>query len=669
MLRRLGRKLLGAASITALASGTAGAQGIQLDGIIVTTTKTIESAIDSLSGSSVVSREQLDQQYQADRASDILRTIPGVTTQDRSKDTAESINIRGLQDFGRVNVLIEGARQNFQKSDHGANGQFYIEPEMLKKVEVTRGPTATIYGSGAIGGVVAFELLDADDILRPGEYMAARSRTRYSTNGVSWLESGTGAVKVGNFDMVVQGNGRWVNDYEDGAGRKVPNSADETHSYLGKARWRPAAGHQITTSIVDYRSSFIDSVNSNATGTRLDTDVENRQYTLGYTFARPDTPLVDFSGKVYHVETSLDQLRLSGSATGTRRTFAIETDGIDVNNTSRFNFGQTKIAFTYGGDAFEDRVKNSDPGGNGDELTPSGRRNVQGAFLQSHVTFFDMFDIIAAMRYDSYELEGGKTHLEGDRVSPKITAGVTPIRGITFFATYAEGYRAPAVTETLISGAHPPPAAFPLLPNPNLLPEVAHNIEGGINLKYNKIFSERDAFRAKLVAFQNKVDDYIDGVTILDGTPPLGFRFQYQNIANAKLEGLELEAIYDARFWFLGFSAAHIRGTNEDTGAPLLTIPADQIVVTAGIRALNEKLIAGARARFVDDHHRVPTGATPADAFTVVDLFTQYEVNNSITLNFNVDNLFDANYIQYRDQSFSPGLNAKFTLTMRLGAE
>ena len=108
MLKGLGIRLLGAASVTALACSCAQAQGIQLDGIIVTTTKTIESAIDALSGSSVVDRELLDQQFQADRASEFLRALPGVTTQDKSKDTAQSINIRGLQDFGRVNVLDRG---------------------------------------------------------------------------------------------------------------------------------------------------------------------------------------------------------------------------------------------------------------------------------------------------------------------------------------------------------------------------------------------------------------------------------------------------------------------------------------------------------------------------------------------------------------------------------
>ena len=111
-------------------------------------------------------------------------------------------------------------------------------------------------------------------------------------------------------------------------------------------------------------------------------------------------------------------------------------------------------------------MKNVDPAGNGDELTPSGRRTVYGAFVQSHFTFFDTFDIIAALRYDSYELEGGTTQLDGSRVSPKITAGYTVFKGITLFATYAEGYRAPAVTETLISGTHPPPAPFRCCPTP-----------------------------------------------------------------------------------------------------------------------------------------------------------------------------------------------------------
>ena len=642
---------------------------IQLDGIIVTVSKVGESAIDALAGSSVVSKQQLDTEFQADSVSAILDTIPGVTTSETASDTAQSVNLRGLQDFGRVNVLVEGARQNFQRSGHNANGAFYLDPEMIKSVDVTRGPSSTIYGSGAIGGVVAFELIDAEDILRPGEYAAIQSRTRYGTNGDGKLASGTGAVRVGNFDIVGQVNGRWANDYEDGDGNRVSNSGEETDSRFVKARWRKD-GHGVTGTIIDYQSQFVDELGA----AQRDTEVENQQYTLGYTFSRPDTPLIDFSAKIYRNDTKLDQTRITNSMfepAGSQRSFDVRTDGFDIFNTSRFEFGSTKLALTYGGDAFRDEVSTNDPVGNGDEFTPSGERTAAGAFVQSHFTFFEIVDLIGALRYDSYEIEGGDVHLEGDRVSPKVTLGVTPLKGVTLFTTYAEGYRAPAVTETLLDGVHPPPAPFPLLPNPNLRPEVAHNLEGGVNLKYDSIFTGNDAFRAKAVVFRNKIDDFIDQVA-LAGPPPMFFQLQYQNVAEATLEGVEVEATYDARSWFAGVGAHRIRGTNEETGEGLYSAPADQVTITAGFRAFDEKLVAGARARFVSAQDRIPVSTETvflaSEAYTLVDLFAYYDVTNDIAVTLNVDNVLDEDYRQYLDRSDSPGLNARIGLTMRLGA-
>lgn len=691
MVRRLMPALLSAASIVVLSSGVASAQEIQLDGIVVTVSKIDESAIDALAGASAVSKETLDTQFQADSVSKILNTIPGVATQETARDTAQAVNIRGLQDFGRVNVLIEGARQNFQRSGHSANGTFYIEPEMLQRVEVTRGPTATIYGSGAIGGVVAFELIDADSILKPGEYAAIQSRTRYASNGDGKLASGTGAIRVGNFDIVGQINGRWNRDYEDGDGVIVPGSNDETGSGMAKARWRPAEGHEVTGTIVDFNSKFVDQ--AEAGGSLRGTDVDNTQFTLGYTFSRPDTPLLDFSAKVYKNRTNMAQTRLEDVQVpifypgppffdlvifpaGASRSFNVDTEGFDVFNTSRFDYGDVKMALTYGVDGFRDFVSNYDPTEGGDELTPSGERSVYGTFVQSHWTFYDIVDLIGAVRYDNYEIEGGNVSLSDDRISPKVTAGVTPIQGVTLFATYAEGFRAPAVTETLVSGTHAPPANFQLLPNPNLRPEVAHNVEGGVNFKFNGIIKDDDAFRAKLTAFRNKVDDYIDQIYV-DGPIPGNIfsddTLQYQNVRNATLEGVEFEAAYDARSWFMGFSAHRIRGTNDDTGEGLYSVPADQIILTAGFRAFDEKLTAGARARFVGKQDRFVEGGTAAsehaEAYQTLDLFAQYEVNEIATLNLNIDNVFDETYRQHTDQYNSPGFSARVGLTMRLGAD
>ncbi len=294
MSRRWLRRFAWCVSVLLSTGGVAAAQGIPLEGIVVTSTKTPESAIDALSGSSVITKQQLDEQFQADRPSQFLRTIPGVTTAESARDTAQSVNIRGLQDFGRVNVLIDGARQNFQRSGHIANGVFYIEPEMLKSVDITRGPTSVIYGSGAIGGVAAFNRarcrrhparqreggLAQPHALRLERRRHARQRDRrHEARQLRY----SGPAQLALHRQLRGRRGR------QGSGFR----ARTTSRRLVKSRWRPAPGHQITGTIIDFNSEFVDRPTATSS-TRRDSDVHNQQYILGYTFARPDVPLARF---------------------------------------------------------------------------------------------------------------------------------------------------------------------------------------------------------------------------------------------------------------------------------------------------------------------------------------------------------------------------------------
>ena len=118
-------------------------------------------------------------------------------------------------------------------------------------------------------------------------------------------------------------------------------------------------------------------------------------------------------------------------------------------------------------------------------------------------------DIIGALRYDSFHMESDETETDGDRLSPKITVGVTPFDGFTIYGSYAEGYRAPAVTEAFVNGFHPG-AFFEFLPNPDLRPETGHTFEAGINYSRDGLFTEGDVLRLKANAFLNNVDDFID---------------------------------------------------------------------------------------------------------------------------------------------------------------
>lgn len=86
-----------------------------------------------------------------------------------------------MQDFGRVDVLVDGVLQDFERYGHFADGTFYVDPELLSGVDIVKGPVANIYGSGAIGGVAAFSTKDVSDILLPGEVAGGEVHGMYGT--------------------------------------------------------------------------------------------------------------------------------------------------------------------------------------------------------------------------------------------------------------------------------------------------------------------------------------------------------------------------------------------------------------------------------------------------------------------------------------------------------
>lgn len=624
-----------------------------LEAIVVTSTRTATGVYDTLSGSSAITADQIELRHLNAPLPDILTGIPGVSTQTSADDPGVAVNLRGLQDFGRVNVLVDGARQNFQKNGHEANGTFYMDTQMLKSVDVTRGPVSSVYGSGAIGGVVSFTTIDADDLIAPGATKGGRLKTVYDTNGSGPTVNGAVATRLGeNADVLIGGTVQKIDDYESGGGRTV-NSAQTMKSMLGKWRYRPDEDHEFTLSGSRYMNTF-----DNGASTLRETDVTADTVTAGYRFT-PDSDLWDLTVKTYYTGTLFEQQQAGGGAL--EQSFDVETIGLDVFNTSRFDTGAFGHELTYGVDVFRDRVETVDLLGSSDDLTPSGRRTAYGAFVQDRIKYDDWLEIIGGLRFDGYSLKGDAIEVEGQRLSPKLTVGVTPWQPVTFYATYAEGYRAPALTETLIDGFHPPPVRGQFFPNPDLKPEVAHTIEVGMNLRFENIFTDGDTLSAKIGVFQNDVDDYIDQVFILF---PIPGGYQYQNIAKARIRGIELEANYDTGNVFAGVSAQVLKGENLTTGGGLQKVPPFRIVTTAGFRAFEEKLTLGARLTVVGKKKDDTATGFIGEPYELVDVFAQYRINETLTANLALNNLFNRDYTQYLNADPSPGFNAKASLTL-----
>ena len=350
-----------------------------LDTLTIVASKTEERAIDALAPVSVVTLEQI-QGLQPNRLSDIFYNVPGVSFQERGDDPSTVINIRGLQDFGRVAVVVDGARQNYQRTGHNANGSFFLDPELIGGVDVVRGPTANVYGSGAIGGVVSFRTKDINDVVRPGERWGVDMTGSGGTNNARGLGSIFGGVRADpNVDIFGGAVYRTQGNYKDGNGTEIGNTGNEIAAGLMKLTVRPAEGHEVKVGGVfqDYQYS-IGQFNRGPVLTAAQralfqgssvyaSNAKNYTGTVTWKYSKPDDMLFDWNASFYGNRTDNDQVKThhnsaAGAAfcgpgnvgnnisgcVGDRRGYVIDTLGFDVYNTSRFSVGDWRNAVTFG---------------------------------------------------------------------------------------------------------------------------------------------------------------------------------------------------------------------------------------------------------------------------------------------------------------------------------
>lgn len=645
-----------------------------LDLITITATMGMQAVIDAMSGTSIVDSAEMER-MQPVTAADLFRAVPGVAATMNGDDPATAINIRGLQQYGRVAVTLDGARQDYWRVGHGS-GSFYIEPELLKQVTVIRGPVSNAYGTGAIGGVVAFETKSAGDFLRDGETWALSEKLRYESNGTGYLSSSTGAYRF-NENIDVIGNLTWrdSNEYKDGNGDRVNYTGEEALSGYGKMTFRPAEGHEVKLGAVfqnydDIVSASSGSANPDVTRYDADTDVAN--YTANYTYKPDDAGFWDFSATAYHASTRAEQVQIVGSAVGSERYYDVGTTGLNLRNASRFEGWGMSHTLTYGGDySLMD-------GDSTDANFGKGKQRAYGAFMQWEGNYDEWLDLTGALRYDGYQLDGTTKDAPGDpahdvsidghRWSPRLTVGVTPFDGFQLYGTYAEGYRTPHLQDMFRkNGSHGNGYA----PNLLLKPEVARTWEVGTNLKYEGVFLPSDLFRAKINFFHTDVDDYINTVKV-------GSVTSSQNVGTARLRGIEMEGVYDYGWGFVNLAASFIDAKMLDglyAGETLSNTPLDNVALTLGFRALDDRLVYGIQYQSLGEVERALTSGTKIYPRTdLVNVFANWDVNDNLKLDFAVDNIFDKAYTDPQSgwgstplSEQGKGRTFKIALTGRIG--
>lgn len=499
-------------------------------------------------------------------ARDIFNHVAGVDISNDARDPGLTVNVRGQQEMGRVNVNIDGARQNYNQLTHGTTSRVYIDPALLAEVEIEKSNLTQNGGAGASAGIVTMRTLNTQDILDEGEDWGGKVNISHGTNSYDFGGDASAGFRVSpKLDVSAAFSRKVVGNYRAGAhnpglfttGNGNYYSTENSRpkytflrqtSGLLKANVYLNEDQELNLGYVGSMSDYAKTNDVNNTYTDFN-ETETHTLTAKHNW-NPESDLINLNSSLYWTRTENHQFRparINASGTVTTDSFdnyyTLDTTGADIANRSDISFdkigdGHSSISFDYGTELFHDKAKTmAEMGGLGgagasyqvEGSTPSGKRDVYGGYVNATYGWNDMFSFTGGLRYDRYDLNGdafwcetvaasgnlcsdGGTPLDIDltesKVSPSFGASISPIEGVQFFANYRENMRAPTIQEAMLSGDHIGNVGIPFYSNANLKAEESETKEIGVNFKFDNVLQKGDGFRAKVAYFRSKIENY-----------------------------------------------------------------------------------------------------------------------------------------------------------------
>ncbi len=529
----------------------------QLSDVVVTATKTDKAIADVPSSITVVGPEQIERRG-ASNIADLVRDVPGVEVLLNGAPGAQRIMIRG-EDSERSLILIDGQKIAENKSMDGA--PLLIDPNIIERIEVLKGPASVLYGSEAIGGVV--NIITKKGGAKPLE--AAFSGTYdSSTDGYQGSGSVFGLYK--GFGYRISGT------YSDQGNRRsaagvLGNSAyqfDNVHAYMDYS-WR-------TLSVGAAYTNYDSDINSYTPPEEIEFPITRFQLDL------PKWSREKISGFIEIADVSgfLAKVRAEAYYQKTLKDFRQEMDldpvsflhlamNINTNNDQSttgtrvqldwlpFRKNYLVTGFDYMGDALDadswqtmaiglPPINVSFPPLTLSDHFTKAKMDTFALYIQDEWTFLEDFTFTAGFRQTWVASELSATNdpdlqtADTSDAQPVFSAGLvySGIENLSFRAHFGQGYKFPDLLKLFIGTVHSDDL-LPTLPNPDLSPETSDSFEVGARYSSKTLYVDVGAF----ISF---ADDYITELLL-----PGGRERQYTNVNSATTYGIELAAGYTIR--------------------------------------------------------------------------------------------------------------------------
>lgn len=597
--------------------------------VVVTATRTARTADELLQSVDVLTRSDIETMAPSS-VMDLLETVPGVAVS-RSGGPGKSVSVflRG-GNSDHVLVLVNGVRAS--SATLGEYDWNALQPEQIERIEVVRGPMASLYGSDAIGGVIqiftrgdrnglsASQTVGSNHTRESAVRLAGGGDTKWflsanamGTNGTQMRVTDPQIYAARSANVGVGLTGKLMEDWTYSLGLTHSESHEEAHASAGPS---------------DSRNQVID---------------------------------LSVEGRVSSVWKQKLALYRAANRVVSPLGFPptdIETARRQVSWINELNLGAGSL--TLGVDRLLEGVRNQNP----QTGTPVFDRGMSSTGVYGQL-FSDWGgnELQLGLRRDEHSVFGGANTYNvalGRQLSDSMR--VYASHGTAFKGPTANDYYWPrSEYNDLIDGGGdcltvPYPCVSITEGNPGLLPERSRTSEIG--------FEVNGPVHYRVNFFETRVNNLIDWDSTESGTGANWTEvWTPSNVGRASMRGAELSTRFTVAKWGVRAAVTRTLSRNDETMTPLDRRPANTASLSA-VRRFGAHTVRvgvlGASERFERLGTRRIAGYGRVDVADTISLGERW------SLRLKVDNLFDKKYVLATSSGIpfaTPG--REFFLTLR----
>jgi vitamin B12 transporter len=562
-----------------------------LPDIVVTATRTAQSADATLASVSIITRQDIVR-LQAQSLPDVLRGVAGLTISNSGgAGKATSVFLRGTN-ADHVLVLVDGIKVG--SATLGTASFQDIPVAQIERIEIVRGPRASLYGSEAIGGVIQIFTRKGGGALTPSFSATAGS---YGTVNSAVGLSGGGEQGWFNFKLNQQntaGFNACRGSLVAGCFTNEPDKDGYHNSSLGLN-----GGYRFDNGVIADAQLLRAKSKNKFDGSSVN-EAEGVQQVLGGSLKFAPTQAWNMTLRAGSGQDNSNNF-LNGQF---KTRFNTQRDSLSWQNDFALDADQL---FTAGLDYQNDRVAST-------TLYTQATRSNRALFGQYQGSF-GAHSLQASLRRDDNQQFGG--HDTGG-----LGYGYAVNDATRLTASYGTAFKAPTFNQLY----------YPLFGSATLRPELSRSIEAGVD-------GRGALYKWSLYAYQTDVTDLIGYNTVLP--------FNITNISAARLKGLEGQlkmqlADCDFSGTLTLQDPRQTSGTNQGKLLNRRATEAARIEVAHdfGVYRLAGSLYAEGR-RFDDPAN---TSAKRLGGYGLLDVRAEYRVAPDWLVQGRVDNLLDKQY-------------------------